>query len=290
MNSVLRSRRASGRLMSNALRSTAALALLCTVAACGTTAERDRAPSGSVSIPSLPGDAVPRPEPPSRYGNGPVYEVLGKQYRVLPTSAGYAERGVASWYGEKFHGRLTSSREPYDMYAMTAAHKTLPLPTYVRVRNLRNNKSIVVRVNDRGPFVHNRIIDLSYAAALRLDMVGDGTTLVEVTAISFDEPRGAPPTPQTSPPPYRPDATVANTGDARSFVQVGAFGVRDNAARRVALLRQNGIENARIHTDTSVTPTMYRVRIGPIQEVLEYDVLVARLEMLGIPDPYLVPE
>ncbi|HSM31321.1 MAG TPA: septal ring lytic transglycosylase RlpA family protein, partial [Woeseiaceae bacterium] len=165
-----------------------ALAAL-TLAACGGNV-RDSAPSGSVSIPDLPGDPVPRPEPRSRYGNGPVYEVLGGTYRVMDSSSGYKERGVASWYGRKFHGRLTSNREPYDMYAMTAAHKTLPLPTYVKVRNLRNNKSIIVRVNDRGPFVHNRIIDLSYAAALKLDMVRDGTSLVEVTAISFDEQPG----------------------------------------------------------------------------------------------------
>ncbi|SVD43975.1 uncharacterized protein METZ01_LOCUS396829, partial [marine metagenome] len=91
--------------------------------------------------------------------------VLGKTYRVLDTSYGYQERGVASWYGTKFHGRITSSGEPYDMYAMTAAHKSLPLPTYVRVRNLKNNRSIIVRVNDRGPFVDNRLIDLSYSAA-----------------------------------------------------------------------------------------------------------------------------
>ena len=136
---------------------------------------------------------MPRPEPRSKYGNGrdlgngPEYEVLGKRYTVMPSSVGYQERGVASWYGKKFHGNLTSNREVYDMYEMTAAHKTLPLPTYVHVRNLRNDKSIVVRVNDRGPFVHNRIIDLSYAAALKLDMVQDGTSLVEVTAYNFDE-------------------------------------------------------------------------------------------------------
>ena len=109
----------------------AALAL----AACGGNNVRDSAPSGSVSIPDLPDDAVPRPEPRSRYGNGPVYEVLGQTYRVMDSSSGYEERGVASWYGKKFHGRLTSNREPYDMYAMTAAHKTLPLPTYVKVRH-----------------------------------------------------------------------------------------------------------------------------------------------------------
>ena len=138
----------------------------------------------------MSGEVTPRPEARSRYGNGPVYEVLGKRYTVMPSSSGYQERGVASWYGKKFHGNLTSNREPYDMYAMTAAHKTLPLPTYVRVRNLRNDKSIIVRVNDRGPFVHNRIIDLSYAAAMKLDMIKDGTSLVEVTAISFDQPAG----------------------------------------------------------------------------------------------------
>ena len=137
------------------------------MAACGgNTIKGDGPPTGSARIPDLPGDAVPRPEPRSKYGNGPVYEVLGKRYTVMPSAHGYRERGVASWYGKKFHGNLTSSRETYDMYAMTAAHKTLPLPTYVRVRNLRNDKSIVVRVNDRGPFVHNRIIDLSYSAAL----------------------------------------------------------------------------------------------------------------------------
>ncbi|MDH3362731.1 MAG: septal ring lytic transglycosylase RlpA family protein, partial [Gammaproteobacteria bacterium] len=137
------------------------------LAACGSGNLRGDGPpsSGDSRIPDLPGDAIPRPEARSKYGNGPVYEVFGKSYRVMPSSKGYRERGVASWYGRKFHGNLTSNREVYDMHAMTAAHKTLPLPTYVRVRNLQNDKSIVVRVNDRGPFVHNRIIDLSYAAA-----------------------------------------------------------------------------------------------------------------------------
>ena len=146
------------------------------LASCGSSNTKDGPPrSGSTRIPDLPGDAVPRPEPRSKYGNGPVYEVFGKNYTVMKSSNGYKERGVASWYGKKFHGRLTSNREPYDMYMMTAAHKTLPLPTYVRVRNLSNDRSIIVRVNDRGPFVHNRIIDLSYAAALKLDVVTSGT-------------------------------------------------------------------------------------------------------------------
>jgi rare lipoprotein A len=261
------------------------------LAACGGSDVRDTPPSGSAVIPDLPGSAVPHPEPPSRYGNGPVYEVLGKRYSVLPTSSGFQERGVASWYGEQFHGKPTSSREPYDMYSMTAAHKTLPLPTYVRVRNLRNNKSVIVRVNDRGPFVHNRIIDLSYAAALKLDMVADGTSLVEISAISFDAPAGDQPVRTTgapAKPPPNPPAVAATR--ARSFVQVGAFGTRENADRRKALLAQNGIENVLIHTDESVSPALYRVRIGPIQEVVQYDIIVTKLESLGITDPYLVPE
>lgn len=253
------------------------------LAACGGhTVKGDGPPaSGSASIPTLPGDAVPRHEPRSKYGNGPVYEVLGQRYTVLPTSEGYQERGVASWYGKKFHGRLTSNREPYDMYAMTAAHKTLPLPTYVQVRNLQNNRTVVVRVNDRGPFLHNRIIDLSYAAALKLDMVKDGTALVQVTAIDVDAP--AKPAVQAGSPP----ATA--TGD-RIYVQVGAFGDRSNAERRLDLLRTAGIDFAFIHEDHAAEPPLFRVRIGPVVDVEQYDMLVDELESVGINDPYLIKD
>ena len=126
---------------------------------------------------------VPRYEPRSRNGNPPFYDVMGKRYFVLSSSVGYVERGVASWYGPGFHKVRTSTGEPYDMYAMTAAHKTLPLPAYVRVTNLQNGRSIVVRVNDRGPFVGNRIIDLSYTAAYKLDMLRNGTAMVEVRSL-----------------------------------------------------------------------------------------------------------
>jgi peptidoglycan lytic transglycosylase len=275
----------------SSLRDVLAWLALCGLAACGGSPPRDGAGAGSAEIPDLPGSAIPRAEPPSRYGNGPVYKVLGKTYSVLPSSSGYQERGVASWYGEQFHGKLTSSRETYDMYSMTAAHKTLPLPTYVRVRNLRNNKSVVVRVNDRGPFVHNRIIDLSYAAAQKLDMVGDGTSLVEITAIGFDEAGGDQPVRQVTQPPAGSVAAGATAAPSpRSFVQVGAFGNRDNADRRKAMLVQNGVDNVIIDADTDVSPALYRVRIGPIYEVEQYDVIVAKLEVLGITDPYLVPE
>ncbi len=237
----------------------------------------------------LPPDAVPQQEPRSRYGNGPVYEVFGRRYVVMDSSHGYQERGVASWYGQKFHGRPTSSQEPYDMHAMTAAHKTLPLPTYVRVRNLSNGKSVVVRVNDRGPFVDNRIIDLSYAAARRLDMVQDGTSLVEVTAIGYDEAEPAQMR-AAQPSTYNPDAEREAAGERQIFVQVGAFGDVINARRRFAALRDGGIGPAFVHEDNARAPALYRVRIGPIASVTEYDSIVAQLQRLGISETHLVTE
>jgi len=266
--------------------------VLVVLAGCGSTAVKDGPPrSGSAAIPRLPPDAVPRPEAKSRYGNPPVYEVFGKRYTVMDSSAGYAERGVASWYGKKFHGEMTSSQERYDMYAMTAAHKSLPLPTYVRVRNLSNNKSVVVRVNDRGPFVHNRIIDLSYSAALKLDMVKTGTSLVEVEAISFDGPPGDRPTRQvTAAAPEPAPVPTANSHANKVFAQVGAFGDRENADRRLATLRSGGIGTGFVVEDDSVSPALYRVRIGPIVSVEQFDLLVTELEKMGIKDPYLVTE
>jgi len=139
-------------------------------------------PPAALDIDSIP-DAVPRDEPRSLHGNPPFYEVNGQRYTVLPTSEGFVERGVASWYGPTFHGKSTSSGEPYDMYAMTAAHRTLPLPCYARITNLSNGRSIVVRINDRGPFASNRIIDLSYTAAAKLDMIRAGTAFVELRTV-----------------------------------------------------------------------------------------------------------
>lgn len=267
---------------------------LLALSACGANKLKgDGPPSGSSRIPDLQGEVTPRPEPRSRYGNGPVYEVLGKRYTVMPSSSGYQERGVASWYGKKFHGNLTSNREPYDMYAMTAAHKTLPLPTYARVRNLSNNRSVIVRINDRGPFVHNRIIDLSYAAAIKLDMIKDGTSLVEVTAISFDQPTGDKPTRASTPasaPPTRTGMSPPPRSDNRIYVQVGAFGDRSNAERRLGALSLAGIKGAFIHEEHSSGRVLYRVRIGPVTDVARYDVLVEELEGIGITDPYLISD
>ena len=277
-----------------------AISLFALSACGGNKVKGDGPPSGSSRIPDMSGEVTPRPEPRSRYGNGPVYEVLGKRYTVMPSSSGYQERGVASWYGKKFHGNLTSNREPYNMYAMTAAHKTLPLPTYVRVRNLRNDKSMIVRVNDRGPFVHTRIIDLSYAAAIKLDMIKDGTSLVEVTAISFDQPAGDRPVRRPAGGPSGSVAAeAAPTGagaaptvpaDHQVYVQVGAFGDRSNAERRLGALSLAGIKDAFIHEERAAGRVLYRVRIGPVADVVQYDVLVEELEGMGITDPYLISD
>lgn len=261
----------------------AVLLITCFIlSACGTQSGRsskDSAPSSTRS--SVPADPVPRQEPKSRYGNGPLYQVYGETYRVLDSSYGYKEEGVASWYGKKFHGRKTSNQETYDMYAMTAAHKTLPLPTYVRVRNLRNNRSIVVRVNDRGPFIDNRLIDLSYSAAAKLDLIRDGTGLVEVEAISFDD------APRQAREPVRSTAVPTNSNND-VFVQVGAFSDAQNARRRFTLLRDSGINHAFVHKDTNSVPTLYRVRIGPIADVAQFDSVVAQLRSLGISESHLV--
>jgi len=250
-------------------------------------ASRPASDGPGAGVPAtLPPDPVPRQEPRSRYGNGPYYEVLGQRYEVMKTDSGYRERGVASWYGRKFHGKLTSSQETYDMYAMTAAHKTLPLPSYVKVTNLRNHKSVIVRVNDRGPFVSNRIIDLSYAAAERLDMIRDGTGLVEVTAIGYDELDSSEPARQVRL--ENPEEILSP--DASIYVQVGAFGNAENARRRYSMLRDGGVGPAFVHEDAADPRALYRVRIGPIADVTQYDSIVAQLERLGISETHLVTE
>jgi rare lipoprotein A len=179
-------------------RSSAAALGLLALSACSVTAHRPPAPAHApqpappappVRIDGIP-DAVPRAEPRSAHGNPPFYDVLGQRYYVLATADGYLERGVASWYGPTFHGGNTSSGEPYDMYGMTAAHKTLPLPCYARITNLRNGRSVVVRINDRGPFVKGRVLDLSYGAARALHLIGAGVGPVEFEVLPGIWPPG----------------------------------------------------------------------------------------------------
>lgn len=245
----------------------------------------------------------PRPEPRARYGNHSPYTVLGRTYQVLPSARGYRERGLASWYGSKFHGRPTSSGEPFDMYRVSAAHKTLPLPTWVEVTNLRNRRSILVRVNDRGPFVANRIIDLSYAAARELDIVGDGTGLVEVRALTFGEAdtgdimTAAAPVraPAESLPPADTAAPAPPAGGQTDdapvlYVQVGAFSDRSNAERMHTRLLAADFSDAFIFEDVTEERRLYRVRVGPIPSVEAYDATVARLGALGIDTVHMIIE
>jgi rare lipoprotein A len=267
-------------------------------------------------------DAVPRFEPRSIYGNPPFYDVFGKRYYVMASSVGYVERGVASWYGPGFHKERTSVGEPYDMYGMTAAHKSLPLPAYVRVTNLQNGRSCVVRVNDRGPFVGNRVIDLSYTAAAKLDMLRDGTAMVEVRALQpldaasdthltvasvGSTPLATPPAaapsaaptvapltsepvavaPPTAAPPVIAPAPVTSAPVRTLFVQAGAFAAPANAQRLADQLRGAGYTQVFVRDDLVAGRRLYRVRIGPIPDVPQFDRIVAALEQAGVRDAHL---
>lgn len=255
------------------------------LSACGTLPNMTRVepsdgpPRQAVDLSRIP-DAVPRVEPFSKYGNPDSYLIGYQRYYVLRDNTGYVERGVASWYGTKFHGKRTSSGEPYDMYAMTAAHKTLPLPTYARVTNLRNGRTVVVKINDRGPFKDNRLIDLSYAAATRLGITAEGTGLVEVRAL---DPRN--PEPVRNPGPV----TAAAPADNPSlYLQIGAFSSAENAERlrtRLGNVAQGNVRIVRAEIDRQ---TIYRVRIGPIAGVDEADRMSRELALLGLEDSRIV--
>ncbi len=239
----------------------------------------DGAPSTQVDINTIP-NAVPRPEPYSKYGNPSTYEVYGQRYTPLKSSKGHVERGTASWYGTKFHGRRTSSGEPYNLYDMTAAHKTLPLPTYAQVTNLDNGRSIVVKINDRGPFHKGRIIDLSYAAAMKLDIMKTGTGRVEVRTI---DPY-APSTHLASPSKTEPTTLASTPG---RFLQAGAFGVYDNAENlrnRLSSLTANPV----VINKNDQTPPIYRVLIGPLNSDQEARQLADQLTGIGVTETKLV--
>ena len=222
------------------------------------------APDNLNAIP----DAVPRNEPLHRYANRP-YAALGETYTPLTSIGDYKKRGVASWYGKKFHGQRTSSGEVYDMYAMTAAHPVLPLPSYVKVTNISNNKSVIVRVNDRGPFMHNRLIDLSYVAAHKLGIVGAGSGEVEVESI-------VPPAKMSSiakaeivsrPLVASITAVVPNAQgdvDAGIYLQVGAFELKENAEIFLEKMRKKLGEKGKGLTLSS-KDNMTRIHMGPYE-------------------------
>lgn len=254
------------------------MSLAALLAGCATTRHREPAPA--FTLPPLPKNiatipnAVPHVAPRAAHGNPLFYKVDGKRYYVLATAEGYEATGVASWYGPTFDGLRTSDGDRYDMYAMTAAHKTLPLPCYVRVTNLSNGRSVVVKVNDRGPFVANRLIDLSYVAAAKLDMLATGTALVEVKAITPDSPAVLTRVTESPPPTL--------------YLQVGAFALRRNADKAVTRLHAAGLAGAFVFGPPVTRSRLYRVRIGPVGGVPEFDRLVARLTALGYPGARLV--
>jgi len=236
------------------------------LAACSTTI-KDGPPRQRVDVSQIQ-DAVPKYEPKSRYGNPKSYVALGKRYYVLKSAQGYNQRGIASWYGRKFHGRLTSSREPYDMLAMTAASPVLPLPSYVRVTDLENERSVIVKVNDRGPFAPNRIIDLSYAAAEKLGYARKGTAMVQVTAINLANPNAP--------------APVIASKKPQLYLQVGAFSDYVNAESLKRHLSDYTNKPIRITKVKKHFKTIYRVQIGPLIGVGESDALFNRLERHGL--------
>ncbi len=240
---------------------------------CGSNSQinQDSAPKHvKIDFASIP-DAVPRHEPYAKYGNPETYEVFGKPYQTLKSNKNFTQRGIASWYGTKFHGRRTSSGETYNMYAMTAAHKTLPLPTYVRVKNLDNGRQITVKVNDRGPFHEGRIIDLSYVAANKLGIANAGTGRVEIETISFEQEN---------------DFAQANNAEpisnARMFVQVGAYSNQNNAENVQLKLAQVDIESNIKPVMINTQQRIYRVRIGPFNQKNAAQLVVENLHSMGL--------
>lgn len=219
-------------------------------------AEKDGAPSGP--IPSFFQRVIPKHEPLSRYGNPDVYKVDGRTYKVMTSAKGYRERGTASWYGTKFHSKRTSSGEDYNMYALTAAHRTLPLPTYVRVKNLSNGRQAVVKVNDRGPFHSNRVIDLSYAAAAKLGLLPKGTAPVEIEALSSGSPGTGRP--------------------AHYYLQAGAF-----SSKQLAESLRGKVSKL---TSSRVFVEKYRqryiVKVGPLADKRSTDKLKNTLASRGV--------
>ena len=255
----------------------------------------DTAPEHTLDISGLV-EPEPRHEPRAAYGNRSPYKVLGKSYRVLPSAEGYVERGVASWYGQKFHGRHTSSREIYDMCSFSAAHKTLPLPSYVRVTRLDTGESVVVRVNDRGPFHAGRIIDLSYAAAVKLGLDRSGTAPVEVRALvpEGEAPALAAVAPAAGLPTDAAPAGVdpimaAAAGERPRLVQVGAYRERGNAERIARELEQAGLPGVVVVPAEGAGGTLWRVRIGPLAAAATNEV-VERLRRLGHASPRVFSE
>ena len=248
---------------------------------------QDRAPTRIVDLASIP-EVIPEPLNRTGAGNRSPYTVLGKSYEVMPTEVGYNERGVASWYGEKFHGHKTSNGEVFDMFLASAAHKSLPIPSFLRVTNLDNNRSIVVRVNDRGPFHGNRVIDLSYAAAVKLGYADRGTARVQLESIIATGTSG--------------DRVVraANSGGNETlrvsstdikYLQVGAFSDLNAAQEVTSRVEEITSLPVFIRTvNTSNNKILHRVRVGPISDPGQIQRVSESVVAANLGSPYTVTE
>ena len=268
------------------------LAMSAMLASC---AVRDGAPENYDRDWRMIEDATPVALPFSRYGNPDTYEVFGQSYQVMASNDGFSEEGLASWYGTKFHGRRTSSGEAYDMYAMTAAHKSLRIPSYVEVTNLSNNRKAIVKVNDRGPFHEGRVIDLSYAAATKLGVAETGTAPVSLRVIEAGEPViDDVPKANTA----TANAALVNKGTDHSavaftgtpfeeqveneiYVHVAAYSSEGNAMKMLDYLRGRQFKSVRIHVEPKQQSLLYHVRIGPIPSTLVAEKLISQLREIN---------
>ena len=250
--------------------------------------EQDRAPSGHLDIASIP-EVVPEPFARTLAGNRSPYTVLGKTYHVMVTEDGYNERGIASWYGEKFHGHKTSNGEVFDMYKVSAAHKSLPIPSFLRVTNLDNNRSLVVRVNDRGPFHGDRIVDLSYAAAFKLGYADRGTARVQLEAIIPDGVVVDSAAANNNNTLSQQTLRVASTGD--KYIQVGAFADINSAREMSDKLRAMTNRPVFIRSlDSTNSGVLHRVRIGPVNDTSEIRRITQSVVAANLGSPYTVTE
>ncbi len=263
------------------------LLIFAQLTACGSTSRyqlsQDRGPEDAGFDPRIVPEPVPRAEPKSRGGNKSPYQVWGKTYRVMDSANGYVAEGIASWYGKKFHGYKTSNGETYNMYDFSAAHRSLPLPTYARITNLENGLQVVVRVNDRGPFHSDRIIDLSYAAAKKLGYLNKGTARVRIEAYPF---AGAP-TIADRIESVTPPTLKANSGPQGYFLQVGAFSSEVTAIR--TLNHVSTLLDAPVFMSKGqAAATIYRIRVGPFSEETEAKRFLGILQRAAYPDALLI--